>query len=256
LFKRTHRSPDRALYLMGRALFGYGDGIKAFYYLDELLDEHPESPLFFKALGMQFQIADKYLNGMKRRILGIPLLGAEDEAIEMLYRIQQRTPGSELAERSLLRTADYFYEDQQYDIAADVYAAYIKSYPRSPLIPRVKFRQAIANLAQFRGVRFDPTPALDARTQLADIEAQYPQLARERKVPDFIARIDDALARKLYVTADFYHRTHEPEAAAYNYQCLLRLYPNAPEAGAARERLKSLPKPKYGPATMPMTAAN
>src|SRR5207249_2405717 len=138
----------------------------------------------------------------------------------------------------------------------EVYAAYIKSYPRSPLIPRVKFRQAISNLAQFRGVRFDPTPALDARTQLADIEAQYPDLSSERKVPQFIARIDDALARKLYVTADFYHRTHEPEAAAYTYECLLRLYPNAPEASAARHKLRSLPKPRYGPATMPVSSAN
>jgi outer membrane assembly lipoprotein YfiO len=257
---KTHKQPaamDRALYLMARALYGYGDRIKAFYYLDELMDEHPESPLFYRALGLQFQIADGYLNGYRRRILGLPLLGAEDEAVEMLYRIQQRSPGSDLAEKALLRTADYFYEDQQYDIAAEVYGAYVKSYPRSPLVPRVKLRQAFSNLAQFRGVRFDPTPAMDARAELADIEAQYPKLASQERVPHYIQRIDDALARKLYVTADFYHRTHEPEAAAYTYELLLQAYPNAPEAPTAREKLKSLPKPRYGPApaTMPLTRA-
>jgi len=175
------------------------------------------------------------------------MLGAQDEGIEMLYRIQQRSPGSELAERSLLRTADYFYDDKQYDLAAEVYGAYIKSYPRSPVIPRAKLRQAFSNLAQFRGVRFDPTPALDARTQLSDIEVQYPELAQRERVPVYIHRIDDALARKLYVTADFYQRTHEPEAAAYMFEALLKIYPNAPEAGAAKERLAKLPKPKYGP---------
>jgi outer membrane assembly lipoprotein YfiO len=258
-FKANKHSPamDRALFLMAQALYGKGDRIRAFYYLDELMDEHPESPLFYKALGLQFQIADAYLSGYKRRFLGLPLLDAEDEAVEMLYRIQQRSPGSELAEKSLLRTADYFYEDQQYDIAAEVYAAYIKSYPRSPLIPRVKLRQAFSNLAQFRGVRFDPTPALDARTELADIEAQYPQMAQQERVPEYVRRIDEALARKLYVTADFYQRTHEPEASAYLYTALLRLYPNAPESATAREKLKSLPKPRYepGPATMPLSAA-
>jgi len=259
-FKRTHRSPDRALMLMARALNGDGNGIKAFYYLDELMDEHPESPLFYKALQMQYDIANSYLNGRKVRFLGIPLLGADDEAIEMLYRIQQRSPGSELAEKSLLRTATYFYDDQQYDIAAEVYGAYIKSYPRSPLIPQAKWRQAISNLAQFRGVRFDPTPALDARTQLADIEAQYPELSKKERVPEYIKRIDNALARKLYVTADFYTRTHEPRAAAYTYEVLLRVYPGAPEAPAAREKLRALPKPKYGPggagpATLPLSSA-
>src|SRR5438874_7004836 len=56
-FKANKYSPamDRALFLMAQALYGKGDRIRAFYYLDELMDEHPESPLFYKALGLQFK---------------------------------------------------------------------------------------------------------------------------------------------------------------------------------------------------------
>lgn len=86
-------------------------------------------------LDKQYAIADRYLNGYKRRVLGIPLLYADDEAIEMLFRIQQRSPGSQLAERSLLRTADYFFKDKQWDLAADVYGVYMKSYPARPKCP-------------------------------------------------------------------------------------------------------------------------
>jgi outer membrane protein assembly factor BamD (BamD/ComL family) len=50
--------------------------------------------------------------------MGIPAFHAYDEAVEMLYRIQQRSPGSQLAERALLRTANYYFSDQQYDFAA------------------------------------------------------------------------------------------------------------------------------------------
>ena len=60
-----------------------------------------------------------------------------------------------------------------------------------------------------------------------------PELAQQESVPHYIHRIDDALARKLYVTADFYHRTHEPLAAAYTYELLVQTYPNAPEASTA-----------------------
>src|SRR5262245_8062797 len=59
---------DRGLFLMARALYGYGDRLKAFYYCDELMDEYPASPLFYKALNLQYQIANAYLDGYKRRI--------------------------------------------------------------------------------------------------------------------------------------------------------------------------------------------
>ena len=81
----------------------------------------------------------------------------------MLYRIQERSPGSPLAERALLRTADYYYNTGQFELASDAYAAYVRSYPRSPNVPRVRLRRAFASYAQFRGTKFDATSLLDAR---------------------------------------------------------------------------------------------
>lgn len=240
--KANKSSPlrDRALYLMAEALYQYGDRIKAFYYLDELMDEYPESPLYYQALEKQYQIADAFLSGYKRRLLKIPMLGAEEEAVEMMYRIQQRSPGSPVAEKALLRTADYYYADAQYDLAADAYAAYVRSYPRSPSIPRVKLRQAYSNLAQFRGLKFDATPVVDAQTQLQDIVATYPELAEQENLSAVLERIDATFARKLEVTADFYRRTGQPRAAAYMYEYLLKNYPNTPQAIKAQQALSKL----------------
>lgn len=240
---------DRGLYLCASALYCMGDRIRAFYYLDELLDFYPESSYYQPALQMQYDIANAFLNGYKRRFLLIPFLSANDEAIDMLYRVQQRAPGSEIAEKSLLRTGDYFYKDGQFDISADVYAAFVKSFPRSPLVPRVKLREAFSNLAQYNGPRFDPTPVIDARTQLLDIAAQYPDLAAQENIPTILKRIDVTFARKLAYTADFYQRTRQPKAAAYVYEFLSLNYPNTTEAETARRRLQSLPKPVVSPAT-------
>src|SRR5205085_3998781 len=136
-----------------------------------------------------------------------PMFEAQEEGVEMMYRIQQRSPGSPLAEKALLRTADYYYASADYDLAEDAYGAYVKSYPRSPFVPRVKLRQAYSNLAQFRGLRFDATPVVDAKTQLEAIVQQYPDLAAEENIPSILERIDTTFARKLEVTADFYKRT-------------------------------------------------
>ena len=253
---RETQSPlrDRALYLLGLANYQYGDRIGSFYNFDELMDKYPESRYFYPALDKQYQIADAFLNGYKRRFLGFPVLSAEDEAVEMLFRIQQRSPGSPLAEKSLKRTADYYYADAQYDIAVDAYQAFIDRYKRSPDIPQARLKKAFAELAQFHGIKYDPTPAINARTSLEEIAIDYPELARQENVAAVIERIDAALARKVYQNAQFYIRTHEPRAAAYNFKYLMQNYPNSPEAEKAKTDLARLPESARsvpGPSTKP-----
>jgi outer membrane assembly lipoprotein YfiO len=233
---------DRTLFLIAQANYELDDRIRAYYYLDELMDEYPASPLFYPALEKQYEIADAFLNGHKTRILGLAIEPATEEAIEMLFRIQQRSPGSPLAEKALLRTADYYYADGAYPLAHDAYGYYIKNYPRSENVPKVKLRQAFSSLAQFRGPRFDATSILDARAELTDIISEYPQLARSEHLNNIIARIDAALASKLYVTADFYRRTHAYGGAVYMYRYLLAKYPHAADAPAASRALVGMPK--------------
>lgn len=217
---------DRGVFLAGEALYQYGDRIKSFFYFDELMDEFPDSTLYSQALEKQYQIADEYLNGYQRRLFKVFHLGAQEEAVEMLYRIQARSPGSPLAEKSLLRTANYYYASSDFDLAADAYAAYVKAYPRSLMVPRVKLRQAYANLAQFRGLRFDATPVVNAKAQLQDIVTSYPDIAASEDIPAILTRIDTTFTRKLETIADFYRRTDRPDAAAYTIGVINKQYPN------------------------------
>lgn len=237
-----HPQRDRALFLTSRALYQTGDKVKAFYYCDELLDSYPESPYYQPALDFQYRIADEFLVSGQRRFLGIPFGDYTDEANEMLFRVQQRAPGSRLAEKALLRSADYYYGRSDYDLAGDAYAAYARSYPRSPEVSRVRLKQAWAYLAQFRGLKFDATPVVDAKAQLTDLMATAPELAQEENVAALVERIDSSIAQKMLVTADFYKRTKKPTAAAFMCNQVLSQYPNSPEADQARNFLEKLPQ--------------
>jgi hypothetical protein len=99
-------------------------------------------------------------------------------------------------------------------------------------VPRVRLRQAFASLAQFRGLRFDATPVIDAKAQLEDVQAEYPELARQENVGDVLERIDGILAARVAQTADFYRRTNEPQAAVYNWRYIVENYPRAPRPTA------------------------
>ncbi len=235
---------DRAVFLMAEIYYQLDSGqdrVKAFYYLDEVMDEYPDGKLFYPALELQYQIANEYLSGHPMHFWFIPY-SAEEYAIEMLYRIQERSPGSPLAEKSLLRTADYYYSNADYDLAHDAYDRYWHNYPRSPMVATVRLREAFSSLAQFRGIRFDPSPILDARTQLLDILTAYPDLGREENLVSIVAAIDDTLSAKLYVTADYYRRVHDPAAAVYMYRFLIETYPSAAQVPAAQLALSRMPQ--------------
>ena len=232
---------DRALFLVAQGFFIDGKRINAFYYLDELMDEYPDSRFYQQSLQKQYDIADEYLKGYKRIFIYFPILSAEDEAVDMLYRIQQRAPGSLLAEKALLRTADWYYASSEFDLAADAYAAYERSYPRSPYLPRVRLRRAYSNLAQFRSTWHDPTPLMDARVQLLDIAQAYPELAEQEDLSDLIRRVNETFAEKIYRAADWFRRTDKPDAAVYYYRFVISTFPDSPKAEQARKRMKDMP---------------
>ncbi len=238
---RTARDRDRALFLLADVYRRDDDYLKAFYQYDELLDTYPESRLYSQSLEKQYDIADALLRGHKRRLFGLSILPADDEGIDMLFRLQERSPGSPLAERSLLRTAEYYFASSQFDLAGDAYAAYIRSYPRSPDVPRIRIREAFCSYAQFRGVNFDATHLIDARAQFEDIKVRYPQLATSSNVQQFIDSINETLARKMYLTADFYRRTDKPGGAAYTLRELAKTYPDSKEAKLVPKELTRLP---------------
>ncbi len=267
---KTHKvddpQRDRAVFLFAQVYFQSGDRIRSFYHCDELMDSFQDSPLFYRALELQYRIADAYLRGYKRTFLGLPILSAEDEAVEMLFRIQNRSPGSPIAEKALLRTADYYYASSDFDLAGDAYGAYVRSYSRSPLVPKVRLRQAFCSLARFRGLPYDATPLIDARAQLVDVINSYPDLAEQENLRAILERIDGSFAQKIALTADFYRRTHDLSAAAYHYRFLIKTYPKSDEAKRAREQLRSfpaealkVPEPPagngYAPATQPLSEA-
>lgn len=238
---KHHPLRARATFLLAEVYFQQGNRILAFYHFDEVMDLYPESRLYPSALQRQYDIADEYLKGFKDRFLYLKLIGREDEAIEMLFRIQKRAAGSAIAEKALLRTADYYFATSQFDFAADAYGAFVKAYPRDPVAPLAKLRQAYSQMAVFRGTRFDATPITDARELLSELIVTDPQMARERGLSANVQRIDDAQARKILQTGDWYKKTDQLHGAAYLYRLLIKTYPTSTDAETAQERLDRLP---------------
>ncbi len=239
---------DVALFLTANALIADARRFRAFYYLDELLDLHVGSDLYLDAVSRQFEIADSYLDGKTDSILFLPRTYNND-ALEMLFRIQQRAPGTELAERALLRTAEHYFDEKDYDFAEDAYTVFIDRFPRSPSVRAARLKQAWSNLLQYEGPRYDPTPLLDAREQFAQFTAAYPDTASAQSLSEISTYIDEQLASKQLIKARFYERTGRGASAASLRTGVVERYPSTPQAAQARERLQTSPLPAQVPQT-------
>lgn len=235
-------SPARepAMSLAGQAEMNRSRYFQAYEWYRRQIDEFPGGDLLERALQREYDVADAFLQGRKRLLMGWLPVPATDDGVEILTRIVEQAPGSEVAERALLRRADHHYDRRQYDEAIDAYDQFVQLYGRSSeQAPYAMLQAARGTYALFRGVRYDETPLLDARQRFLSFAEAYPSRADEANVAQVLATIRDILAEKNYRTARFYDRVGRPEASAHYYRIVVNEFSGTEWSDAARQALQA-----------------
>jgi len=239
---RYPTSPMRAeAYLIrGDALLAMGDEYEALFEFEEIARNYPNSPAFVTALEREFEIAVQYANGRYRKLLTLfRIVPATDEAQELLIRIQERLPGSRLAEQAGMALADYYFRVRDLRMAAEAYDLFLENYPRSKDVNKARLRLIYSYLADYRGPRYDSTGLQEARLRLEDLRANEPGLAQRIGAESLLVRIYESDASKLLTTARYYLSIDDPISAEYTLRALVKKYPNSI---ASLEALREIPE--------------
>jgi outer membrane protein assembly factor BamD (BamD/ComL family) len=235
----THPLAPQVLLLQGDGDVAEGNRYRALFSYEDLLNNYPTSELYVAVLQREYDLADSFLRGYKRLFLGLRILPVTDDAIELLYRIQDRQRGSPLAERAQMRIADYHFMNGDFQEAVDSYGDFYKRYPYSQYIRKAEVKRAEASLASFRGVLFDMTPLLDARERLSAIQEIYPRTAEGIQVGAIDDRIFQLEGAKELEIARYYWRASRKHAALYYYRRVVANWPGTLHAEAALRELKA-----------------
>jgi outer membrane protein assembly factor BamD len=217
------------------------------------LQEFPAGALADRALQREYFIGDAFLRGRKRVIWGIFRLSAYDEGVDILQQVAQQAPAGELAQRSLMRIAEFHFQKRQFVEAAGAYDRYVEQFPASEGTGDAMLQAARSTLLSYRDYRYDPTPLIEARQRLDAFSQRFPVAAQHNNVPQMLTGITDDLAEQDYQTARFYERVHRPAAAGFYYRQVLMRYPDsarAADSGSALDRL-NLPRTPAAPASAP-----
>lgn len=227
------------LLVRGDALLAMGDEYKALFDYEEIAKKHPGSDVFVTALEREYEIAVLYAHGLRKKFLGtIRILKSGDDAQELLILIQERLPGSRLAEKAGMQLADYYFRNTKLRLAADAYDLFIINYPQSEQIDKARQRLIESYLASYRGPNYDDSGLRDARARLENMRVMQPALAQRIGTDALLIRIYESEARKLLVTSNWYLASGDPVSAE---QYIRRLVTRYPDSVAARDALRNIP---------------
>ena len=228
-------SMPMALLLRGDAKLALREYWEALYDYEQVILSYPASAEYLTAVEREFAVAQVFIDGWKRKLLGLPILPTDGEGEELLIRVQERAPGSRVGHEASLALADYYFRLQQMALAADAYDLFMDNYPDSDRREWAMLRLIQANLARFKGPRFDGTGLIEADERLQQYAMEFPASAERIGVPALRQRINESLARRDLTSAHWYAKRGDAVAAATMYRRLVQEYP---QSRAAREAIQ------------------
>ncbi|MEO1009247.1 MAG: tetratricopeptide repeat protein [Planctomycetota bacterium] len=227
-----------ALLIRGDAKLADDDEYEALYDYEEIANNYPGSPEYIKAAERELDIAVAYLEGKFRKLLGLRVLSARRDAEELLVRIAERLPGSQVAERALLELGAFYRRTGEFELAREVYGVFLQTFPTSPFYRVVLLARIEATFAEYNGPQYDGSGLLETRALLDEYEDRYPgDLAVEAELDALRVRIDENQGRQMLSSARVYLLRGERAAARY---VLRRLVAAHPRTTAAREAIAIL----------------
>ena len=222
-----HPLRPEAFLIRGDALVAQNDEYKALYDYEAICTLYPGSEPYVSALRRELDIAKAYAGGMKRKLWGIRIVSAVDEAVELMIRVQERLPGSTLAEEAGMALADYYFTAGEMTLAAEAYLLFMENYPRSAQFRKARLRFIYARLASFKGPAYDASGLLEAAAQLRTLQEIEPLTAEQIGADALLLRIDESLASKLVSQARWYARTGDPISAELSVRRAVERYPRS-----------------------------
>jgi outer membrane protein assembly factor BamD (BamD/ComL family) len=201
-----------------------------------------------RSMRRELIVAELFLfKGGKRKVFkGLLRVSARDEALQILDQlIDERAPGTPLAEQALLMRANYHFQRGEFEDAERDYARLMRDFPRGRSARLAAQRSADAALASFAGIEFDDAPLLEAEERYRQFAEKYPAAAEEAGVPATLSRIRDSRAEKEYSIAEYYQRAKRPSAASFYYRSVMVNWPDTIWAEKSRGRIEGLPSPAH-----------
>ena len=233
---KDSREAAEAQYYLGRCQEETGDYYKAFQEYRKTIQIYPSTKRFDEILEREYQQANYFLAGKKRKLFGLPaFLPARDKAVEIFQAIVDDGPFSEYGQLAQYKLGLAHLALQDYEAAVGAFEQVISRYPDSPLVDDARFQIAQASLKGTFKPNYDQSPTDLAVRELDNFLREYPESELSGEATTRLHELKERRAQHDYHVAQFYERRRHPASALIYYESIVNRFPEtawAPQAAA------------------------
>ena len=219
-------------------LFSKGKLSKAFRAYDKLVSEYPLSKLYNAAIDRQFAIGMAYLGGAKKTVLLFFRIKGYAEGIKIMEKLSDRLGDSPLALRASLAVVDNYEKRNKFDDAYHKWSEIQSRWPTGQTGRDALLGMAKAKYACYAGPKYDASSLISAKSYYENFKLRYPETAAKIGVDETLRQINEQVAAKELLTADYYARSGYKLSANLYYQMVAGDWPGTAAAKKARTKIK------------------
>lgn len=225
---------------IGRILEGAGEFDPAYEAYATYLTKYPKGEDFEAVVESMFKIAKLFLEGEKKKVLGIKIASSMERAQQMFEGIVKRAPFSKLAALSQFNVGVALEKQGKYPEAVAAYSAVVSRYPGDEVAADAQYQIGYVRLREYRDGSYDRNGAMKAREAFEDFVNRYPESEKVAQARENIKQLEGGSKKGDLEIAKFYDRTKQYKAAVIYYNDVIKGSPDTAEANFAKARIEEL----------------
>lgn len=216
---------------------------EAYQAYQRVIDKYPFSERIKEIIEKEYAIAEKFMSGQKRKVLGMTL-PVENPAIEVFSKVVDNSTYGPLAPKAQYKLGLVLKGLQRYYEAEDAFNKVISNYPDSEWVEPAKFQIASCRSAVSRSSDYDQGATGEAKQKFEEFVREHPDAVLSQEAEGNIAKLKEKEAEASFNTARFYEKQKAYQAAKIYYDNVVNNYPESAWAAKALERLQVMEKKK------------
>jgi outer membrane protein assembly factor BamD len=231
------REAAESQYFLGLIQEEQGRFYEAYQAYQKVIDKYPFFEKIQEVIGREYNIAELFMSGEKRKALGIQL-PVENPAIEILSKVVENSTYGPLASKAQYKLGLVLKELGRNYEAEEAFNKVLTNYPDSEWSEPAKFQIASVRSLTSRGSDYDQGAAKEAKEKFEEFVKEYPDAVLSKKAEESIGQLKEKEAESHYNIGRFYEKQQAFDSAKIYYEDVISNSPHSPWAVKALERLR------------------
>ncbi len=235
----------KAQYKTGLLLERHGDHNKAFDAFNTYVTKYPQGGDFDAVVEQMFKIAKLFLDGEKKKVLGVPVGSSMSRAQTMFETIVKSAPFSKYAPLAQFNVGQALEKQGKYPEAMKAYQVVVSKYAGDAIADDALYQVGYVQLRNYREGSYNRADAAKAREAFEDFINRYPESEKVSQAKENMKSLETGSAKSTLEIARYYDKTKQYRAAVIYYNDVIQSQPGSPESETAKTRIEEL-KQQFG----------